>query len=96
MGDKRRRGSDREARRTTRPLLIIIAAVLAVCCLGGLGGGFWLYRTFQDAAGPARSATAAYIDDVRAGNYQSAYGRLCKQARDSTSQEEYSGFSRRN
>jgi len=68
-----RRASARKPSRTTRTVLIVIAAVLAVCCLGGVGGGFWLYRTYKDAAGPARAATAAYIDDVRPGNYQSAY-----------------------
>jgi hypothetical protein len=89
MGNQRRRASDREARRTRRTVLIIVAVVLAVCSLGGLAGGFWLYRTYQDAAGPARSATVAYIDDVRAGNYQSAYGRLCTSVRESTPREEY-------
>jgi hypothetical protein len=89
MSDKRRRAADRKPSRTTRTVLIIVAVVLAVCCLGGLGGGFWLYRTYNDNAGPARNATVAYIDDVRAGNYQGAYGRLCKEVRDGTSQEEY-------
>jgi hypothetical protein len=88
MGDKRRRTAPK-SNRTTRVVLIIVAAVLAACCLGGLGGGFWLYRTYTDNAGPVRNAAVAYIDDVQAGNYHSAYGRLCKEVRDHRSQEEY-------
>lgn len=75
--------------RTTRTVLIVIAVVLGVCCLCGLGGGFWLYRTYDNTAGPARDATTAYVDDVRAGNYQGAYGRLCEEVRDATTREEY-------
>jgi hypothetical protein len=69
--------------------MIVVAAVLAVCCLGGLGGGIWLYRAYNNNAGPARDTTTAYIDDVQAGKYQSAYGRLGKKVRDTISQEEY-------
>ena len=75
--------------RTTRTVLIVIAAVLAVCCLGGACGGFWLYRTYTNNAGPARDATVAYLDDVLAGDYQGAYGQLCEEVRDATTQEEY-------
>lgn len=89
MRDKRRRTPDRRASRTTRTVLIVVGAVLAVCCLGGLGGGIWLYFGYRDAAGPARSVAVAYIDDVRAAHYERAYGRLCKNVRDDTSQEEY-------
>ncbi|MEU6073633.1 DUF4878 domain-containing protein [Micromonospora sp. NPDC047074] len=75
--------------RTTRTILIVVAVVLAVCCAGGVGGGFWLYRTYDSAAEPARDATSAYLDDVRAGNYQAAYGRLCASTRDVTTPEEF-------
>ncbi|MCX4388196.1 DUF4878 domain-containing protein [Micromonospora peucetia] len=75
--------------RTLRTVLIVVAAVVALCCLGGLGGGFWLYRTYDNAAGPAREATAAYLDDVRAGDYQAAYGRLCERVREVTTPEEF-------
>ncbi|MET8306778.1 hypothetical protein [Micromonospora sp. NPDC005173] len=80
---------DRKPNRTTRTVLIVVAAVLVVCCLGGVCGGFWLYRTVSKAVGPAREATAAYLDDVQAGNYPGAYGRLCEKVRDGMSQEEY-------
>lgn len=75
--------------RTTRTVLIIVGAVLAVCCLGGVGGGFLLYRTVDGATAPARSAAVAYLDDLRAGNYPAAYGRLCNEWRGSVSQEEF-------
>lgn len=78
-----------KANRTTRIVLIVIAIVLAVCCLCGLGGGLWLYRTYDDNAKPARDATTAYIDDIRAGDYPGAYGRLCEKVRRSTTQEEF-------
>ncbi|MCO1597035.1 DUF4878 domain-containing protein [Micromonospora sp. RHAY321] len=80
---------DRKPNRTTRTVLIVVAAVLAVCCVVGVGGGFWLFRTVNTAVGPAREATGAYLDDVQAGNYQGAYGRLCERVRDGMPQEEF-------
>ena len=54
-------------RRTLPTVLIVVGIVLAVCCVGGIAGGFWLYRTVQDSAGPAEDATKVYIDDVLKG-----------------------------
>jgi hypothetical protein len=76
-------------RSTLRIVLIVVAVVLAVCCLGGGGVGFWLYRTYQNSAGPARETTVSYVDEVRAGDYTAAYGRLCAKVRAVTSQEEF-------
>jgi len=76
-------------RSTLRVVLIVVAAVLSVCCLGGVIGGVYLYRTYQDSAGPAREETTAYIDEVLAGNYEAAYGRLCAKVRDVTSQADF-------
>ncbi|MEJ3750205.1 DUF4878 domain-containing protein [Actinomycetes bacterium KLBMP 9797] len=76
-------------RRTGRIALIIVGAVLAVCCLGGGGIGLWTYLSYRDAAGPAREATRAFVDDVMAGRYESAYGRMCERTRESTTQEEF-------
>lgn len=77
-------------RRTGRTVLIVIGAVLAACCLGGGGFGLWMYNKYRDSAGPAREATVAFVDDVIAGRYESAYGRMCQRARDSVTQEEFS------
>jgi hypothetical protein len=63
--------------------------VLALCCLGGAGGDFWIYRTYTDNAGPARDATAGYLDAVLAGDYPRAYGQLRNRVRSATTQEAY-------
>jgi hypothetical protein len=76
-------------RNTLRIVLIVVGAVLAVCCLGGVAGGFFLFRTYSNNAGPARDATTAYVDDVRAGDYPGAYGMLCQKMRDTMSLDEY-------
>lgn len=70
-------------------VLIAVGIVLAVCCIGGIGGGLWLYNTFTDVSGPAQAATKAYLDDIIAGNYPAAYGRLCQKVRTNTSQDDY-------
>lgn len=75
--------------KTTRTVLVVVGVVLAVCCLGAAGGGFWLYRTYQGAAGPARSAATAYVDDLKAGNYQSAYERQCRDSRAAQTAEQF-------
>lgn len=75
--------------RTLRTILIVVGVVLAICCLGGIGGGFWLYRTYDSAAGPARDATAAHLDDVRAGNHRAAYERMCARVRANTTPEAF-------
>ncbi|MEH1168072.1 hypothetical protein V6V47_22075 [Micromonospora sp. CPCC 205539] len=78
-----------KASRTTRTVLIVVAVVLALCCLCGVGGGTWLYRTYNNAAGPAREATTAYLDDLMAANYDGAYGRLCQKSRDAVTRADF-------
>ncbi|WP_030490305.1 DUF4878 domain-containing protein [Micromonospora chokoriensis] len=75
--------------RTIRTVLIVVSALLAVCCVVGAGVGLWLYRTVKDAVEPARAAATAYLDDVQAGNYPGAYGRLCDRVRDTMTQEDF-------
>ncbi|WBB65541.1 DUF4878 domain-containing protein [Micromonospora sp. WMMD812] len=81
--------TEQRPRRTGRTVLIVVAVILALCCVGGAVGGFFLYGFYRDNAGPAREAATTYVDDVRAGNYQVAYGRLCTEARAATTQEEF-------
>jgi hypothetical protein len=76
-------------RRTVRTVLIVVGAVLGVCCLGGIAGGYAIFRSVSNAVAPAREAATSYVDDVRAGNYQSAYGRLCQDVRNATTLEEF-------
>ncbi|MCW6004811.1 DUF4878 domain-containing protein [Micromonospora sp. CPCC 205371] len=75
--------------RTGRTVLIVIAIVVAACCLCGGVIGLWAYNGYRDSAGPAREATTAFVDDVLAGRYESAYGRMCERARNSITQEEF-------
>ncbi|WP_433318629.1 hypothetical protein ACQP0U_12645 [Micromonospora sp. CA-269861] len=75
--------------RTLRTVLIVVGALLTVCCVVGVCVGFWLYRGVKDAVEPTRAAASAYIDDVQAGNYPSAYGRLCDRVRDTMTQEDF-------
>ncbi|MGW3788677.1 Rv0361 family membrane protein [Micromonospora chokoriensis] len=75
--------------RTTRTVLIVVAAVLVVCCAVGACGGFWFYRSVKEAVEPARAATVAFLDDVQAGNYPGAYGRLCDEVRETMTLEEF-------
>ncbi|SCF21066.1 Rv0361 family membrane protein [Micromonospora chokoriensis] len=76
--------------RTTRTVLIVVAVVLAVCCAVGACGGLWFYRSVKGAVEPARVAAAGFLDDVQAGNYPGAYGRLCGEVRDTMTLEEFS------
>ncbi|MBQ1037316.1 hypothetical protein [Micromonospora sp. C81] len=79
----------RKPNRTTRTVLIVVGVVLTVCCVVGVCGGFWFYRSIKDAVKPVRVATAAYIDDVQAGNYPGAYGRLCGKVRETMTQADF-------
>lgn len=76
-------------RRTGRTVLIVLAIVLAACCLCGGGIGLWAYNGYRDSAGPAREATTAFVEDVIAGRYESAYGRMCERTRKSVTREEF-------
>ncbi|GAB3154404.1 hypothetical protein GCM10027290_48840 [Micromonospora sonneratiae] len=75
--------------KTLRTVLIVVAVVLTLCCVGGGIGGFFLYRTVQDATGPARDATTGYVDDLGSGNYPGAYGRLCNRMRSEMTADEF-------
>lgn len=72
-----------------RKILVIVAIVLVLCCGGAAVGGYFLVRGVQEATGPARDAATAYVDDLIAGDYQGAYGRLCDRVKASTSEADY-------
>ena len=78
-----------KSRSTLSIVLIVVGAVVALCCVGGVAGGGFLYYTYSSNAGPVREATTTYVDDVRAGDYESAYGMLCRKIRDTTSLDDY-------
>ena len=78
-----------KSRNTLSIVLIVAGAVLALCCVGGVAGGIFLYHTYSSNAGPVREATTTYVDDVLAGDYDGAYGMLCRKVRDTTSLDDY-------
>ncbi|MGW3856896.1 Rv0361 family membrane protein [Micromonospora arida] len=80
---------DPRPNRTLRAVLIVVGALLALCCVIGTCGGLWLYRSIKNSIEPAGAAATAFVDDVQAGNYPGAYGRLCDRVRDGMTQEEF-------
>ncbi|MFG2050522.1 hypothetical protein ACGFIW_24185 [Micromonospora sp. NPDC048935] len=75
--------------RTARTVLIVVAALLSVCCVVGVCAGFWIYRSVRDNVEPARAAATAYANDMQAGNYPAAYGRLCAAVRKNLTPEDF-------
>ncbi|GAA1630154.1 DUF4878 domain-containing protein [Catellatospora bangladeshensis] len=73
----------------TKRILIIVAIVLVLCCGGGITGAVLLFRGVQEATGPARDVAVAYVEDIMAGDYHGAYGRLCDRVQASTSEADY-------
>ncbi|MEU1685783.1 hypothetical protein [Micromonospora sp. NPDC005707] len=74
---------------TTRVVLTVVGVVLALCCVGGVVGGFVLYRVVQDATGPARTAVDTFAGALVSRDYPTAYGQLCGRVRDRVSQEDF-------
>jgi hypothetical protein len=64
-------------RHTLRTVLIIVGVVLALCCGGAVVGGFFIFRTVQQATGPARTTTDTFVTDLESGDSAAAYDRLC-------------------
>lgn len=79
---------EQEYRVTVRPpstvkTVAAVAVVVALFCCGGLGvGGFVLFRKVRDLQSPIRTAAAAFLDDLEAGDYTAAYDRLCRATRE--------------
>ncbi|MEU4480856.1 hypothetical protein AB0F68_22800 [Micromonospora sp. NPDC023966] len=74
---------------TTRVVLTVVGVVLALCCVGGVVGGFALYRAVQDATGPARTTVDTFAGALVARDYPTAYDQLCGRVRDRVSREDF-------
>jgi hypothetical protein len=76
---------------TLKIVLIVLGALLVLCCIGALIAGAFGYKAFRDATGPAKSAVTGYYDDLKAGNYGSAYDRLCAESQEAVTREDFIG-----
>ncbi|MEV6601521.1 DUF4878 domain-containing protein [Actinoplanes sp. NPDC051346] len=70
-------------------MLIVVGVVLVLCCAGGVTGGYFLFRGIQQATGPASQATDEFVADLKSGNADAAYGRLCASTRSKFSRETF-------
>src|SRR5689334_14643862 len=67
---------------TTQKVIIIVAAVVVLCCgVGGVGLYFGI-RAVDNSTQPMRDAATGYLDNLKAGDYTTAYGRLCDRVRE--------------
>jgi hypothetical protein len=70
--------------------VLAVAALLSVLCCGGLGAGaFVVLRKVDGSTAPIRNAGTAFLDDLEAGDYAAAYGRLCRSTQERFSQEAF-------
>ncbi len=77
-------------KRSVVKIVIISAVAVVVLCGGTVATGlYFIYRTVDNATQPMRDAASGYLNDVRAANYETAYGRLCGRVRDQYSQAEF-------
>ena len=78
-------------KKTTRTILIIVGAVLALCCLGGGTAGFLFYKAIDGATEGVANGAGAYLDDLRDGDYQGAYAKLCGEQQAAVSESAFVG-----
>ncbi|MEV4480457.1 Rv0361 family membrane protein [Micromonospora coxensis] len=81
--------ASRRNNRGLRIALIVVGVVVALCCVGSAVGGYFVYGTVKETVGPVSEATTSYLDAVRAGDHQRAYGQLCRERRGRTSLVEF-------
>ncbi|MGC4893025.1 hypothetical protein [Micromonospora sp. DT31] len=76
-------------KKSKRTLFIVLGVVLAVCCSGAALGGFLLFRTVQEATGPARTTVDAFAGALVERDYPAAYRHLCSPLRDRVSEADF-------
>ncbi|GAA1830145.1 hypothetical protein GCM10009682_56170 [Luedemannella flava] len=77
-------------KRSTLKIVIIAIVAVVVLCGGAIGTGiYFIVRAVDDATQPMRDAATGYLDDLKARNYETAYGRLCQRTRGHFSQAEF-------
>lgn len=74
---------------TLKIVLIVAGILLALCCIGSLIAGFFIYRAIQEGTGPAKNAVTGYYEDLKAGNYGSAYDRLCSETQEAVTRDDF-------
>jgi hypothetical protein len=70
-------------------LLNVLVTLLALGCLVGAAGGFWVFRSFQEAADPVRRAAQRYASHLRAGDWAGAYQQTCAATRRAMTEQEF-------
>lgn len=70
-------------------MLIVVAIVLVLCCVGGVTGGYALFRQVQKSTAPVRQITDDFVTDLESGNAGAAYGRLCADTRSRFTREAF-------
>ncbi|WP_344085513.1 hypothetical protein [Luedemannella helvata] len=77
-------------KRSVLKIVIISIVAVVILCGGAVGTGiYFIVRTVDNATQPMRDAATGYLDDLRANNYETAYGRLCGRVRDQYSQAQF-------
>jgi len=82
----------KKSNQTLKIVLIIIAVLAVLCCIGAIIAGAFGYRAFRDVTGPAKDTVTGYFDDLKAGNYDSAYDRLCAETQSTVTREDFVAF----
>lgn len=67
----------------------MVGILLALCCVGAAGGGFALYWVVNNSTEPLQDETRAFLADLQAADYPSAYDRLCTLVRTGHSQADF-------
>ncbi len=74
---------------TLRTVLIIVGVVAVLCCGGAITGGVVLFKSIQNATGPARTSVETFLGQLEAGQTDAAYQNLCSATRSRFTVEQF-------
>jgi hypothetical protein len=78
-----------KSNQTLKIVLIVGGALLVLCCIGAILAGVFGVKAFTEATLPPKRAVSGYYDDLKAGNYGSAYDRICSETRQHVTREDF-------
>jgi Domain of unknown function (DUF4878) len=70
-------------------ILIVGGILLVLCCIGAILAGAFGFKAFRDATGSAKAAVTGYYDDLKSGDYDSAYDRICSETQQQVTREDF-------